>query len=187
MNRFAPQSRMPRRNIYCLLAAALAATGLALGLMTGSGSLASTTAAQGTGHESVQAEGVEFTPAAAQALRAAYAAHPHLDPVQAGQIAAGAGGVTRPGVILDAWGSGESSGPCGTAVLQGDSYGNWNFSLSFNTEVVGTASIGGVTVSTNAVAGADSKGFGVRGGSMYHDALRDGPLSSIGWGAPQPP
>lgn len=27
------------------------------------------------------------------------------------------------------------------------------------------------------------EGFGVSGGSEYHDALRSGPLRSIGWGA----
>ena len=123
----------------------------------------------------VAVTGMRLTEVQAQVLRV----RPHLTTAQARVLVAG----ESTGARLAAWGSGQSSGPCGTAIVQGDSFGNWSFSLSFNTEVVGIASAGGVGVSTNAMFNADSKSFGVAGSYVYHDALRDGSLNTIGWGA----
>lgn len=179
-----------------LMAASIAAASLTLGLVATTASAATTRPASGdaqavtrvqrNGHlnrVTVRTSGVRLTASEARALRRALAGRTDLSRTQAqrvvNRVLKSANSEVRP----NAWGSGSSSGACGTAVLQGDSYGRWNFSLSFNTEVVGVATVGGVTVSTNALLGADSKGFGVSGSYVYHDSLRDGMLSSIGWGA----
>ncbi|WP_347608264.1 hypothetical protein [Acrocarpospora sp. B8E8] len=130
----------------------------------------------------VELQGVRLTPAQAEALRRAAAAHPGLTREQAAKIAPTIG-LSR----TNAEGRGESRGPCGVARLWGDSYGHYRFGLEFRTEVVGTAAVGGVGVSTNSPIpnSAGRHSYGVSGSYVGND--RPGnewrTLSSIGWGA----
>jgi hypothetical protein len=125
--------------------------------------------------------GRRLSPVQVQTLRNAFAHNPRLTRAQAQRLIGGGGAV---GAVTPAiQGHASSSGNCGTADLSGNSFGAWLAHLAFHTEIVGTAAIGGATVSTNAVFGADSKSFGVSGAVVAKSDHTMGLLNPIGWGA----
>lgn len=127
----------------------------------------------------IDLQGVQLTPAEVDVLRSGVDTNPGLTREQAAALVPAI--VAQPAVEGDA----ESRGACGVARLWGDSYGHYRFGLDFYTEVVGTASVGAATVSTNAYLGADSQSFPVSGSYVGNDRAGDAwhQLSSIGWGA----
>ncbi|MBE1593319.1 hypothetical protein ACFPOI_21885 [Nonomuraea angiospora] len=145
-------------------------------------SVSATSAASDTSPAQVEVQGVQLTPAQAKALRHAAAADPGLTRDQAAKIVSARGQVGA-----NASGSGKSTGPCGEARLWGDSYGHYSFGLDFRVEQVGTAALGGVTISTDSPLPdtADKQSFGVSGASVGNDTAGQAwyTLSSIGWGA----
>jgi hypothetical protein len=159
---------------------ALAASAV-IGSMAAPAAHAAATHAAGMRNASVQAEfqGVHLTAMQAKALRGAIASNPGLTREQTAKLVPAAA-QAAPNVE----GKGESRGPCGVADLWGDSFGHYRFGLTFNTEVVGTASVGGVTASTNGLF-ADQQPFGVSGSYVGNNLPGDEwyTLSTIGWGA----
>jgi hypothetical protein len=132
------------------------------------------------GEVTARSSGVHLTPTQAQRLRSALASNPGLTRAEAlriiGRPAAGA-------VTPDGSGYADVGMACGVAVVQGNPQGYWYASARFNTAIVGTASLGVGTVSTNAVLGADSIPFGVSGATTTHENWDLGLLDPIGWGA----
>lgn len=129
----------------------------------------------------VTTRGVHLSRAQVQTLRAAVADN---RTITLEEVAKAAAPFAVP-ALDDPAGSGSSRGPCGVANLWGDAAGHFRMNVSFYVNVVGTASLGGVTVSTNGIL-AGTYGIALRGSQVsvgWQPGQAYAQLSTTGWGS----